>query len=51
MHEMGIFIERLFYPQKRYKSIELRDVFSDLGRKLKKEGKSSVDLVRELRGV
>ncbi len=51
MHEMGMFIERLFYPKRKYKSVELRGVFSDIGKKLKKEGKTSVDLVRELREV
>jgi len=51
MHRMGVIIERAFYPRERYKSSELRGVFSDLGKKLKKEGKTSVDLVRELREV
>lgn len=51
MHKVGVFIERTFYPRKKYKSVELRGVFSDLGKKLKKEGKTSVDLVRELREV
>lgn len=51
MHKMGIFIEKAFYPRKKYKSSELRGVFPDLGKKLKKEGKTSVDPVRELRDV
>ncbi|MBU4266648.1 MAG: hypothetical protein L6243_05290 [Candidatus Altiarchaeales archaeon] len=51
MHEMGVFIERVFYPRKKYKSAELRGVFSDLGKRLKREGKTSIDLVRELREV
>ena len=49
MHKIGVFIDKTFYPQKKYKSIELKAVFPDIGKKLKKEGKTSVDLIRELR--
>ncbi len=51
IHKTGMFIEKAFYPRKKHKSIELRGIFSDLGKKLKKEGKTSVDLVRELREI
>jgi hypothetical protein len=47
----AIFLEEAFYTSKKHKSSELMGVFSDIGRKLAKEKKTSVDLVRELRDV
>lgn len=53
MYRMGVFIEETFYPKvkKAGKTVELRGVFSDIGKKLEREGKTSVNLVRELRMV
>ena len=48
MRRTGAFIEKAF-PVKKHKCAELLGVFSDIGRDLKKQGKTSVDMVRELR--
>jgi len=44
-----LFLEEAFHSGKKRKSCALFGVFADLGRKLAKENKSSVDLVREIR--
>jgi hypothetical protein len=49
MHKAGMFIEKTFYPGKKNRSSELRGVFRDIGKMLKKEGRTSVDLIRDLR--
>ena len=47
----ALFLEDAFHAKKKHKSSELLGAFSDIGRKLAKEKKTSVDLVRELRKV
>lgn len=47
----ALFLEEAFHTKKKHKSCEIMGAFSDIGRKLKKEGRTSVDLVRELRDV
>jgi hypothetical protein len=47
----AMFLEEAFHTKKKHKSSELMGLFSDIGRKLVKEKKTSVDLVRELRDV
>ena len=48
MRKAGAFIDKAF-PSKKHKSGELRGAFPEIGKDLKKQGKTSVDLVRELR--
>ena len=49
--EASRLIQDNFYKKsvKKKFTLEIRGLFRDIGRKLKKEGKSSVDLVREIR--
>jgi len=53
IYEVGQMIEKNFFPnRKRVYSQTIKTItglFRDVGKKLKKEGKTSVDLVRELR--
>ncbi len=52
MHETGVFIEETFYKAKKIGKVnELRGVFPDIGKQLRQKGKTSVDIVRELRKV
>jgi len=47
----ALFLEEAFHSSKKRKGSRLYGVFADVGRKLAKENKSSVDLVREIRDV
>lgn len=54
IREIGQIVEHDFY--KNYKNDKshfekIRGMFSDIGKKIKSEGKTSVELVRELREV
>ena len=53
IYEIGQMIEKNFYPNRKKlhpQTIEaIKGFFREVGKKLKKEGKTSVDLVRELR--
>lgn len=53
IYEVGRITERNFYPPagKKKRFQELKGLFSDVGKRIKKEKKTSVDLVREVRKV
>lgn len=38
-------------PIKKNAILSIRGVFSDIGRKIRKEGRTSVDLIREIRNI
>ena len=51
IHEASRLVQENFYkkPSRKKFPLEIRGLFADIGRKIKKEGKTSVDLVREIR--
>ena len=52
IHNLWQITEKNFYPQRRNKKNQFRRIkclFPHVGEKIKKEGKTSVHLVRELR--
>lgn len=54
VHKIGQMIEKSFYPSRKNKKNhfqQIKGMFANVGKKIKKEGKTSVDLVRELREV
>ncbi len=50
MRRAGFLVQEAF-PKKHLKCSGLRGMFSDVGKDLKKSGRSSVDLIRELRDL
>lgn len=51
MHQIGEIINKSFYPKQSAikDSYRIRGLFAEVGIEIKKEGKTSVNLVRELR--
>lgn len=51
IYEIGEIVKKNFYSKttKRVNLQQIKGLFSDIGKKINKEGKTSVDLVREIR--